>query len=82
MGLHPAFPDIAPSARLLACFNEFCASINRQEYELGSRAGLDEFVDRVDAIHYRHSDINDHNVRGEPLSLSYKRNTIARRADE
>jgi hypothetical protein len=82
VGLHPGFPDIAPSARLLASFNEFFAGINGQKYKLGSRARLDEFVDRVDAVHYRHGDINDNNVRIEPLGLGYKRNTIARRADE
>ena len=82
VGFHPAFPDIAPSARLLACFNEFCASINRQKYKLNSSAGLDEFVDRVDAIHYRHGDINDNNIWIEPLGLGYKRSPIACCADE
>ena len=82
MGLHPAFPDIAPSSRLLACFDELRASINRQKYKLGSAAGLDEFADRVDAVHKRHGDVNHHNVRIEPLGLRYKRNTIARRAHQ
>src|SRR5215471_13520310 len=81
MGLHPGFPDIAPSAFLQAGFNEFFASINRQKYKLSGTAGLDEFVDSVNAVHYRHGDINHNNVRIEPLGLGYERSSIACCAD-
>jgi hypothetical protein len=37
---------------------------------------------RVDAVHKRHGDINDHNVRIEPLGLGYKRDPLAHRANQ
>ena len=76
MRFHSRFPDVAPSAHLLASADKFFAGTNRQEYKLGSGTGLHQHVDCINAVHSRHRDVNYNNVRVEALNLRYKEYTV------
>jgi hypothetical protein len=70
VGGEPRLDDIAESARVECSLDEVRVFVDRQENETGRLVRAPELARRFNAVEPRHGNVEDNNVRVEPLRLS------------